>query len=241
MNLPLSEHARRYLLAEGLRPETVFKVGSPMKEVLRHHWAGIERSDVLGRLSLSPGRYLLVSAHREENVDVPAKLGQLVEGLRALAGRHRVPVVVSTHPRTRARLATAGLDGEADERIRWLPPFGYLDWVQLERHARCVVSDSGTLTEEASLLGFPAVMIRDAHERPEGMDEGALVVSGLRPDRVLAAVGTVTRQHADAGRPPVRVVPDYDVDGVAQKVVRIILSYVPYVNRTVWSDPSGER
>jgi len=247
VNLPLTEHARRYLLAEGLRPETVFKVGSPMKEVLEHHRAGIDGSRVLPALGLEPGRYLLVSAHREENVDVPHKLGQLVEGLRALAGRHGVPVIVSTHPRTRARLAGAGLcaPGEAgvaqetDQRLRWLPPFGYLDWVQLQRNALCVVSDSGTLTEEASLLGFPAVMIRDAHERPEGMDEGVLVASGLRPDRVLAAVDTVTSQHA-AGRTG-RVVPDYDAQGVSRKVVRIILSYVAYVNRTVWSDPSGER
>jgi UDP-N-acetylglucosamine 2-epimerase len=254
VNLPLTEHARRHLLAEGLRPETVLKVGSPMKEVLEHYRAGIDRSPVLSALGLEPGRYLLVSAHREENVDVPDKLGQLVEALRALAGRHRVPVIVSTHPRTRARLAAAGLPAPADPgagvdadpgaepggRLRWLPPFGYLDWVQLQRNALCVVSDSGTLTEEASLLGFPAVMIRDAHERPEGMDEGVLVASGLRPDRVLAAVDTVTSQHARAGRPG-RVVPDYDADGVSRKVVRIVLSYVAYVNRTVWSDASGER
>jgi len=248
VNLPLTEHARRYLLAEGLRPETVFKVGSPMQEVLEHYRDGIDRSRVLPALRLEPGRYLLVSAHREENVDVPHKLGQLVEALRALAGRHRVPVVVSTHPRTRARLAAAGLCGpgeggaaqQADPRLRWLPPFGYLDWVQLQRNALCVVSDSGTLTEEASLLGFPAVMIRDAHERPEGMDEGVLVVSGLRPDRVLAAVDTVTSQHAEAGRRG-PVVPDYDAGRVSTKVVRIVLSYVAYVNRTVWSDPSGER
>jgi len=237
INMPLTEHARRYLVAEGIRPETVFVIGSPIKEVFAHYRDTIERSDVLQRLGLEPGRYLLVSAHREENVDQPATLDLLLDSLALLAAEYDVPVVVSTHPRTRERIAARpdGASG-ADERIRFLRPFGYPDYVALQRSALCVVSDSGTLTEEASLLGFPAVMIRDAHERPEGMDAGVLIATGLSPARVLHAVRTVVAQFADDPRP--RVVRDYDVDDVARRVTRIVLSYIDYVRRTVWSQPS---
>jgi UDP-N-acetylglucosamine 2-epimerase (non-hydrolysing) len=234
INLPLTEHARRYLLAEGLRPETVIKTGSTMKEVLAHYRPKIEASTALERLGLAPGQYFLVSAHREENVDSPARLADLMASLRALAEAFGHRVIVSTHPRTRQRLSA--LDGAGarpeDPRIEFLKPFGFCDYVHLQTRAACVLSDSGSLTEEASLLGFPAVTIREAQERPEGMDEGTLVMSGLGPERVLQAVALVQDQARAGWRP--RLAPDYDVDHVSHKVVRIILSHVDYVNRTVW-------
>jgi UDP-N-acetylglucosamine 2-epimerase (non-hydrolysing) len=235
INLPLTEHARRYLLAEGLRPETVIKTGSPMKEVLDHYAPRIAASRALETLGLTAGRYFLVSTHREENVDQPERLAGFLETLRALAGRWKLPVVVSTHPRTRARLealagGTQGLEGAG---VRFLKPFGFPDWIKLQQHAFCVVSDSGTITEESALLGFPAVTPREAHERPEGMDAGTLVMSGQSTERVLQAVEVVTSRPPGvrAGLPP-----DYLEPNVSQKVVQIIVSYVDYVNRTVWHD-----
>lgn len=239
INLPLTEHARRYLLAEGLRPETVFTTGSPMGEVLAHARPRIDASDVLVRLGLTPRGYLLVSAHREENVDDPDQLDRFVDCLGQLAETYGVPVLVSTHPRTRARLE------QREERtgravhpaVRLSKPFGFFDYVHLEMHALCVVSDSGTLTEEASLLGFPAVMVRDAHERPEGMDVGVLVATGLRPAALLHAVATVVAQaQADPAR---RLAPDYDVDDVSRRVLYVILSYVSFVRRTVYFASDG--
>lgn len=238
INLPLTEHARRYLLAEGIRPETVFKVGSPIKEVYAFHREAIEASNVLDRLALEEGRFLLVSAHREENVDDPAMLRALLDCLLALASVHEVPVVVSTHPRTRERLDRLDHDALAAKDVRFMRPFGYLDYVHLQSRALCVVSDSGTLTEESALLGFPAVMIRQAHERPEGMDAGVLVATCLSPDRVVHAVETVVAQVAEAGRSA--GVPDYEVDDVSRRVARIVLSYIDYVRRTVYFD-SGDR
>lgn len=234
VNMTNSEHARRYLLNEGLRPEMVIKTGSPMKEVLTHYRPLIERSDILTRLGLQPGDYLLFSAHREENVDPPKRLEAIVTSLVAIAERYEKPVVVSTHPRTRKRLEEAAVDLGRDglhPGVRFLRPFGFPDYAKLESNAFCVVSDSGTLTEEASLLGFAAVMIRDAHERPEGTDEGVLIFAGISPTRVLQAIDAVTAAPARVRRP----VPDYDVDRVSETVVRVILSYVDYVNRTVWS------
>jgi UDP-N-acetylglucosamine 2-epimerase (non-hydrolysing) len=230
VNLTLTEHARRYLLAEGLRPELVLKVGSPMKEVLAHYRPRIEASTVLAQLGLAADSYFLVSAHREENVDAPARLRALLETLNALASTHNLRVIVSTHPRTRRRLEEREAGLVLDRRVEFLKPFGFPDYVKLERQAACVLSDSGTLTEEAAILGFPAVMIRDAHERPEGMDEGTVIMAGLAQTRVLKAVD-VARAH---GRAPFRLPADYDVDNVSQKVLRIVLSYVDYVNRVVW-------
>src|SRR5512139_3277408 len=236
MNLTYTEHARRYLLREGLRPETVIKTGSPMREVIEHYRPGINESDVLTRLGLAPGEYFLVSAHREENVDDEGNFGNLIGTLAALAGAHGKPVIVSTHPRTRKRLEERGVAVQ-DPRIRFLKPLGFFDYVKLQQHARCVLSDSGTITEESSILGFPAVTIRQAHERPEGMDEGTLVMCGLKPDAVLDAVEVVVAQTSK-GSSPFRMVPDYESPNVSKKVVRIILSYVEYVNRTVWFRPS---
>lgn len=233
INLVLTEHARRYLLAEGIRPETIIKTGSHMREVLDHYLPRIRQSGVLERLQLTAGRYFIVSAHREENVDSPPLLQALLDSLNALAGHYGFPVIVSTHPRTRRQLE--GLEtGAVDSRIVFSKPFGFLDYVHLQMHACCVLSDSGTITEEAALLGFPAVTIRNAHERPEGMDAGTLVMCGLGRERVLDAVRTVTQQAAEATARP-RTVTDYENPQVSQQAVRVVLSYVDYVNRTVWS------
>lgn len=234
INMPLTEQARHYLLAEGLRPETVIKVGSTMREVLDYYRPGIEKSDVLKRLGLAPRRYFVVSAHREENVDDDARLARLVSALDLLARRHDRRIVMSTHPRTRRRLAILARKTKrlARSRVEFLKPFGLFDWITLQRHAACVLSDSGTLTEEAALLGFSAVMIRDAHERPEGMDAGVTVMTGLSPERVVQAVELAISQGAPAGG--AFSVPDYEDRDVSRKVVRIILSYVDYVQRTTW-------
>jgi UDP-N-acetylglucosamine 2-epimerase (non-hydrolysing) len=232
INLPYTEHARRYLLAEGLRPETVIKTGSPMKEVLEFHAANIERSTVLERLNLRPKDYFLASAHREENVDDSHRFEHLLEALEAVAQRHRKRVIVSTHPRTRRRLAAVSA-ARRSARLEFLRPLGFFDYVRLQLDARCVLSDSGTLTEESSLLGFPAVMLREAHERPEGMDEAAVIMAGLDPKRVLEAV-EASIAHFEEHERPLRPVPDYQADNVSLKVLRILLSYTDYVNRTVW-------
>jgi UDP-N-acetylglucosamine 2-epimerase (non-hydrolysing) len=232
INLPYSEHARRYLLREGLRPETVIKTGSPMKEVLHFYRREIGRSGALARLRLRPRGYFVVSAHREENVDNARNFDDLLASLSDVAERYRRPVVVSTHPRTRARLE--GRKGPGlPTRIRFLRPLGFPDYVKLQMNALCTLSDSGTLTEESSLLGFPAVMIRQAHERPEGMDEAVVLMSGLKPERVLEAIALAVAHNARRRR-PARTVADYEVPDVSEKVVRIILSYTDYVNRTVW-------
>ena len=228
INLTYTEHARRYLLREGLRPETVIKTGSPMREVLEHYRGRIEASDVLGRLKLEPGGYVVVSAHREENVDSPERLALLIRTLNALVKEIRRPAVFSTHPRTRKRLkALKGV--RPDPRIRFLDPLGLSDYVRLQREAHCVLSDSGTLTEESALLGFPAVMLRDQHERPEGMDEASVIMAGLETGRVLQAVALATSPGA-----PLRAPDDYAPANVSRKVVRLILSHIDYVNRTVW-------
>ena len=231
VNLVYTEHARRHLLAEGLRPETVIKTGSPMGEVLDYYRNGIETSDVLARLGLERGCYFVVSAHREENVDSEANLRDLLTTLRALAARFGLPIIFSTHPRTQMRLDAIGADVEGAD-VRFLKPLGFFDYVKLQAQASCVLSDSGTITEEASILGFPAVTIRQAHERPEGMDVGTLVMCGLEAGAVLEAVETV-RRHAGEGR-RFSVPPDYTAIDVSAKVVRIILSYTDYVNRRIW-------
>ncbi|MBN8942266.1 MAG: UDP-N-acetylglucosamine 2-epimerase (non-hydrolyzing) [Rhizobiales bacterium] len=233
INLTYTEHARRYLLSEGLRPETVIKTGSPMKEVLDRHRPDIEASQILSEQGLEAGRYFVASAHREENVDNEDNLRELMAALDQLIRQHGWPVLFSTHPRTRRRLAAARID-DINPLIRFAPPFGFFDYVALQAHAACVLSDSGTITEESSILGFPAVTIRNAHERPEGMDEGTLIMCGLQPDRVAAAVAVVMRQHAAGFRP--RLVQDYAPDNVSAKVVRIILSYAGYVRQTVWRE-----
>jgi UDP-N-acetylglucosamine 2-epimerase len=235
INLVLTEHARRYLLAEGICPETIIKTGSHMREVLDHYMPQIQKSDVLRRMGLKVGKYFIVSAHREENVDTPANLRDLVETLNALAETYNYPIIVSTHPRTRKRLDDLNLGG-LNQDIQFLKPFGFCDYIKLQMEAFCVVSDSGTITEEASLLNLPAITIRNAHERPEGMDVGTLIMSGLKKERVLDAVKVIVAQHDKANR-VMRPVEDYEAGPVSKQVLRVVLSYVDYVNRTVWSKP----
>lgn len=229
INLPYTEHGRRYLLAEGIRPDTIIVIGSPMREVLQRFEHRINASNVRDELGLKRDGYFLVSAHREENVDDPSRLQMLVDALLALISEYKLPVLFSAHPRTRERLDALPAK-RRDEHLRIVKPLGFHDYVALEQDAFCVVSDSGTLTEESGLLGFPAVMIRDAHERPEGMDEATLVMCGLRPGRVVDAVRLVRSQKETRFRSP----RDYDADNVSAKVVRIILSYTDFVNRTTW-------
>jgi UDP-N-acetylglucosamine 2-epimerase (non-hydrolysing) len=232
INLPYTEHARRYLLREGMRPETVIKTGSPMREVLAYYAPKIARSDVLRKLALEPRGYLLVSAHREENVDDERNFADLLSSLAAVAKRYRRRVIVSTHPRTRKRLSRLKRSS-LPAKVEFMNAMGFIDYVALQRNALCVLSDSGTLTEESAILAFPAVMIRQAHERPEGMDEATLVMGGLETDRLLQAIDTSVA-HCAKSRRPLALPPDYRAKNVSMKVVRIIVSYVDYVNRTVW-------
>jgi len=234
VNLPYTEHARRYLLAEGLAPETVIKTGSPMKEVIGYHRQGIDASKALTQFGLKPRGYIVVSAHREENVDVPRRLAQLVNSVNALAVSHDMPIVFSVHPRTRKRLENAP-ELVMDRRVQAMAPLGFFDYVKLQMESFCVVSDSGSITEESAMLGFPAVTIRQAHERPEGMDEGTLIMCDLTADRVREAVRVVTEQVFRDGA-KFRTPADYEPDNVSAKVLRIIVSYVDYVRRTVWFD-----
>lgn len=236
INMVLTEHARRYLIAEGIRPETIIKTGSHMREVLDYYMPGIDKSDVLSRISLQAGKYFLVSAHREENVDSPAALKDLLDSLNALVEQYGFPVLFSTHPRTRKRLEELGTSA-LDERVILAKPFGFFDYVKLQMEAFCVLSDSGTITEETSLLNLCAITIRNAHERPEGMDVGTLIMSGLRKDRVLEAVRMVTSKYRKTER-AVLPVADYENPHVSTQVLRVVASYTDYVNRVVWSKPA---
>lgn len=231
INLPYSDIAREYLLAEGLSADRVIKTGSPMFEVLEHYRAGIEGSDALDRLGVEKKGYFLVSAHREENVDSERQLRRLHETLNAIAERFALPILVSTHPRTRKRIDAHGLT--FDPRVKLLKPFGFLDYNALQWNARAVLSDSGTISEESSILGFPALNIREAHERPEAMEEGAVMMVGLGKARVLQALDILDAEQA-AGSRPLRRVADYSMPNVSDKVLRIIMSYTDYVTRTVW-------
>lgn len=232
INMPLSEHARRYLLSEGLRPETVIKTGSPMKEVLNYHLSEIEKNDILEKEGLIAREYFIVSTHREENVDSEGNFSDLLESLNAIVNKYHKKVIVSTHPRTRKKLEAIGFVN-TNPMIEFMKPFGFLEYVKLQQHAFCVISDSGTITEESAILHFPAITIRQAHERPEGMDEGTLIMSGLKSERIIDAIDVVTSQVAE-NKSTIHTVTDYEADNVSKKVVRIILSYTDYINRTVW-------
>ena len=232
INMVLTEHARRYLVAEGIRPETIIKTGSHMEEVLDYYMPKILESTVLVRESLVEDQFFVVSAHREENVDTPENLRNLLATLRALAETYNYPIIVSTHPRTRKRLEALG-ESLDHPLIRFVKPYGLLDYIKLQMSAFCVHSDSGTITEEASLLSLPAITIRTAHERPEGMDEGTLIMSGFRTERVLDAVHVITSQHKRFER-VIPIVKDYQGGPVSKQVVRVVLSYTDYINRTVW-------
>ena len=231
INMPYSEHARAYLLREGIPPERVIKTGSPMHEVLRHYLPKAESSQILTKLDLRPLEYFVVSAHREENVDVPENLEALSVTLRQVAEKYHQRIIVSTHPRTRQRIDAGGF--HFHPLVEFMKPLGLPDYVQLQRNARAVLSDSGSITEESSILNFPALNIREAHERPEGMDEGAVMLTGLRPERVMEALEILADQPRGEHR-LLRQVPDYLPDNVSHKVLRIITSYTDYINRTVW-------
>ena len=232
INLVLTEHARRYLIAEGVRPETIIKSGSHMREVLDHYMPKIQKSDVLQRMGLEIDKFFIVSAHREENVDTPQNIFDMVDTLNALAELYDVPVIVSTHPRTKKRLDALEL-GNLNPHVQFLKPFGFCDYIKLQMEALCVISDSGTMTEEGSLLKLPAITIRNAHERPEGMDVGTLIMCGLKRERVLDAVRVVIAQY-DRTQPVFEPVHDYEAGLVSKKLLRVVLSYVDYVNQTVW-------
>ena len=234
INLTYSRIAREYLLREGLPPDQVICTGSPMREVLEHYRSGIEASGVLQRLGLAEQRYFVVSAHREENVDEPGRLAQLMEVLEALAARHGLPIIVSTHPRTRKRLEASGLT--ASPLVRFLKPFGFLDYIKLQTEARCVLSDSGTITEESSILNFPALNLREVHERPEGFEEAAVMMVGLDCERVEQGLAVLREQPRGDVR-CLRMVDDYRADNVSDKILRIILSYADFVQRRVWRRP----
>ena len=231
VNLTYSDIAREYLLAEGLPADLVIKTGSPMFEVLSHYRPRIDASDVLARLGLRANGYFMVSAHREENVDGDASFARLVEVLNAVAERHGLPVIVSTHPRTQKRVDATG--ARFHPNVRLLKPLGLSDYVHLQMKARAVLSDSGTITEESSILNFPALNIREAHERPEGMEEASVMLVGLSKERVLQGLEILASQPSGAVR-LLRPVADYSMPNVSDKVLRIIVSYTDYVNRVVW-------
>jgi UDP-N-acetylglucosamine 2-epimerase (non-hydrolysing) len=231
INLPYSELARQNLMREGLPTDRVITTGSPMAEVIAHYREKIDTSDVLARLGLAAGRYFVVSAHREENVDAPARLRMLAAVLNKLASEYDYPVVMSVHPRTRKRLDAAGL--ALDPRVQLLKPLGFFDYVQLQRNARATLSDSGTISEESSILNFPALNLRETHERLEGMEEGAVMMVGMNWERIRQAMLILDAQPRGELR-LLRPVADYQMPNVSDKVLRIILSYTDYVNRTVW-------
>ena len=231
INLTYSTIARDYLLAEGLRPDQVIKTGSPMFEVLNFYRQKIENSNVLTSLNLKENGYFVVSAHREENINSDKNFLDLVEMLNAVAETYQVPVIVSTHPRTRKRIEDMGV--EFNPLIQLLKPLGFSDYNKLQLSAKATLSDSGTINEESSILNFPALNLRQAHERPEGMEEAAVMMVGLTAERVLQGLEILENQERGDKR-SLRLVEDYSMPNVAEKVARIILSYTDYVNRVVW-------
>ena len=238
INMPLTEQARDYLVAEGIKPETIIKTGSCMREIITYYKDKIEISEILTKLKVKKQSYFIVSSHREENVDYKENLTSFIESLNEISTKYKLPIIVSTHPRTRLRIEKL-TDVKIDKRIKFLKPLGFFDYIYLQQNSRCVISDSGTISEESSILGFPAIMIRAAHERPEGMDEGAVIMSGMGKNRIIESLKMVINQF-DSGNIP-KVVDDYNVDNVSLKVSRIILSYIDYVNRTVWKKNSSTR
>ncbi|MBB5392546.1 MULTISPECIES: non-hydrolyzing UDP-N-acetylglucosamine 2-epimerase [unclassified Herbaspirillum] len=231
INLTYSTIARDYLLREGLPPDQVIKTGSPMYEVLHHYLPQIKASDALDRLGLQQGQYFVVSAHREENIESDKSFTKLIGVLNAVAEDHDLPVVVSTHPRTQKRIDATG--AKFHPQVRMMKPLGFHDYVNLQMQAKAVLSDSGTINEESSILNFPALNLREAHERPEGMEEAAVMMVGLEIERVRQTLAILQTQSRGADR-SLRLVADYSMPNVSHKVVRIIHSYVDYINRVVW-------
>lgn len=234
VNLTYSDISREYLLREGLPPDRVIKTGSPMYEVLHHYLPKIENSDVLERLGLTAGDYFAVSAHREENVDNPANFSNLIESLNRIATTYKKRIIFSAHPRTRKRLDANEV--QFDPLVELMKPVGFSDFVKLQKNAFVVLSDSGTISEESSILNFRAINIRQAHERPEAMEEASVIMAGISPDRIFQAISIISSQPVGRQR-VLRPVTDYSMPNVSEKVVRIVLSYTDYVNRIVWSKP----
>ena len=234
INFPLTEHARRYLISEGIKPETIIKPGSPMKEILEFHSESIEKSEILNHLKLKKNQFFIVSCHREENVDSQDNFNDLLNSLNSIAENYNLPIIVSTHPRTKKKLESLKRS-DLNPLIQFLKPMGFFDYNKMQKNAICVISDSGTITEESSILNFPSITIRQAHERPEGMDEGVLIMSGLKKERILQSIKIVTDQFERRQKDRlINIVNDYDVNNFSVKIVRAILSYTDYVNRTIW-------
>jgi UDP-N-acetylglucosamine 2-epimerase len=227
INIPLSEHARNYLIQEGIPRQMIIKSGSPMKEVLEFYRRGIENSTILKTLELNSKDFFIVSIHREENLDNEKNIKSLLQSLSIIATKFSKRIIVSTHPRTQKKISELNL--KMNGLIQFLKPFGFNDYIKLQLESFCVISDSGTITEESSILSFPAITIRQAHERPEGMDEGTLIMTGLNPVRILEAIKIVTTREIKP-----TIVADYNVDNVSEKILNIIISYTDYINRTVW-------
>jgi len=232
INLPLSEQARDYLIAEGISANTIIKTGSPMMEVLNANMSLILSNDILNKENLTPKKFILMSIHREENVDSPKNFNDLLESIEEISNQFGMPIIISTHPRTRKKLEEVGYK-EPSKLVRFSKPFGFHEYNKLQMEAFCVISDSGTIAEESSILNIPAITIRQAHERPEGMDEGTLIMSGLNKDRIIESMKVVTSQSRE--KRDIKIVNDYNVDNVSKKVLRIIISYTDFINRTVWN------
>ena len=231
INMPLTEHARQYLIQEGIPANRIIKTGSCMKEVINGNFLKIKNSKILNDLNLKKEDYFLVSAHREENVDYFKNINKLLGSLNAIAEKYKKRIIFSTHPRTKNRIDSLKNKIEVNKLIEFVKPFGFNDYMKLQINSICVISDSGTITEESSILGFPAITIRNAHERPEGMDEGTLIMSGLEENIILKSIEVLLAQSKE--RKPY-LVKDYDLDNVSLKVIRIILSYTNYVNNFIW-------
>ncbi|MTH47364.1 non-hydrolyzing UDP-N-acetylglucosamine 2-epimerase [Intestinirhabdus alba] len=232
INLTYSEIAREYLLREGVPADQIIKTGSPMREVLNYYYDDIQNSHAVSKLNLTANCYFLVSAHREENVDAPDKLTNFIQTLNAIAEKYEMPVIVSTHPRTRNRMQNLNVD--INKNVQFMKPFGFLDYVNLQINAYVVLSDSGTITEESSILNFPALNLRDVHERPEGFEEASVMFVGLNPERIFQGIKILQQQKRGPNNRDLHMVSDYMIDNVSLKVLRIIMSYTNFVNSKVW-------
>ena len=230
INLPISEHARKYMENEGIRPETIIKIGSSMPEVLKAQEQKILESKILNEYKLEKKNYFVVSIHREENVDDEVNLIALVDAINLIISEYNYPIIFSIHPRTQKKLEVSGLDKKLNSKVIQLKPLGFNDYINLQMNAFCVVSDSGTISEESSILKFPAITVRQAHERPEAMDEATVIMTGLNQQNIIDSIQIVTAPD----RLPIQVAHDYSCENVSEKVVRIIHSYVDYINRNTW-------
>lgn len=234
INITLTEHSRRYLISEGIRPERIIKLGSCMKEILNDSIEKIKKSNILEQLNLNQREYFVISMHREENLDIGNNFTQLINSLNNIAVHFNKKIIFSLHPRTRKKIEQMKDILNIDNRIIFLKPLGFIDYIALQTKSYCTISDSGTITEESSILNFPAITIRNAHERPEGMDEGTIVMTGTNSDLIIDSIEIITKQFIQNNERPTNIVKDYDVDNVSIKMIRIIISYIGYVNREVW-------